>query len=224
MKQKIFHAWNLDTVAARRLQSQLAKLVVTEDIHGPIRSVAGVDAAYSKTSPKIAAAAVVLDAKSFLVLEKAVVLETTSYPYIPGLFAFRELPAVITALQALKLIPDLIVCDGHGLAHPRRFGLACHLGVLLDIPTIGCAKTPFEWPTAMPGPKRGSQAPIQVHDEIVGCALRTQTSVKPVYVSLGHQTTLQTGCRFILQLSPYFRLPETTRLAHQFAQAALKEY
>ncbi len=221
MEQRIFHTWNLSAAAGKKIQARLAELVIVRDAHRPIRRVAGVDAAYSKNGHTIAGAAVVLEAESLEVLEQAVVLGTTSFPYIPGLFAFRELPAVIAALKALARAPDLIVCDGHGLAHPRKFGLASHLGVLFDLPTIGCAKTPFGRRTALPGPQRGSQAVIKVRDETVACALRTQTGVKPVFVSVGHRITLPTACEWILRLSPRFRLPETTRLAHQCAQAAI---
>ncbi len=187
------------------------------DLTGPgpspaeTRYVAGLDVAYSGDDLK--AAIVVLDGQSLEEVDRSVVLGRTAFPYVPGLFAFREVPALLTALEQLKTTPDLLVCDGYGLAHPRRFGLACHLGVLTGIPSIGVAKTAFVGTHSTPGPNRGDAADLVLDDEVVGAVLRTQQNVKPVYVSVGHRINLATAIAHTLHLAPRYRLPETTRAA-----------
>ena len=140
------------------------------------------------------------------------------FPYVPGLFAFRELPALVEALERLTVTPDLLVCDGYGLAHPRGFGLACHLGVLTGLPAIGVGKTHFVGTHDAPDPARGAWTPIELDGSTVGRALRTQSNVKPVYVSQGHRITLDTACAEVLRLSPYHRLPEPIRKADHLAR------
>jgi deoxyribonuclease V len=185
---------------------------------GRVCLVAGVDAAYDERHDQQVAAAVVLDADDLNLIEYAIAREAVRFPYIPGLFAFRELPTILQALNKLNRMPDLIVCDGQGLAHPRRFGLACHLGVLCDIATIGCSKTPLTGEAKIPGPNRGDRAPLADGDEIVGAVLRTQDSIKPVYVSVGHRVSLNTACQWILRLASRYRLPQTTRRADQIVR------
>jgi len=150
-----------------------------------------------------------------------VVLGETAFPYVPGLFAFREVPGLLEALGRLSTTPDLLVCDGQGLAHPRRFGLACHLGVLTGLPAIGAAKTAFVGTHAEPGPARGASADLIVDNEIVGAVVRTQDGVKPMYVSIGHRVSLPTAVAHVLHLTPSYRLPETTRAADRLCRAAL---
>jgi deoxyribonuclease V len=145
---------------------------------------------------------------------------TVGFPYIPGLLSFRELPAIRALLQDITILPDLLLCDGQGIAHPRRFGLACHLGVMFDVPTIGCAKTCLLGNGSEPGMTRGDSAPLMEQGEIVGCALRTRTQIKPVYVSPGHRISVQTACEWVLKFAPRFRLPEPLRLADQAARRA----
>jgi len=154
--------------------------------------------------------------RGYLFIRKAV------FPYEPGLFAFRELPPLLAALERLDRGPDVLVCDGHGLAHPRRFGLACHLGVLTGLPTFGVAKTRFVGTHAVPAAARGSSAPLVDAGEEVGAVLRTQDGVKPVYVSAGHRIDLAHACRLTLALTPRYRLPETTRHADRLSRAALR--
>lgn len=167
----------------------------------------------------VVAAAVVLDAETLVPLETATAHGRATFPYQHRLLAFRELPAITAALDKLTITPDLLICDGSGLAHPRRFGLACHLGVLLDLPTIGVAKTPVG-PYRMPDPPRGSWTEIRDDNGIVGRTLRTRENVKPVFVSVGHRTNLATACIHVLHLCQH-RLPETTRRADHLARQAL---
>ena len=223
MQQIIYHPWNLTPQDAESLQRELAKQVITHDCFGDIQTVVGVDVAYDQQRNKLIAGAVVLDIHSLQVLERSVIEDSVRFPYIPGLFSFRELPPIAAALEQLKLIPDLIVCDGQGIAHPRRFGLACHLGVLFDIPTIGCGKTRLIGTFNIPDINRGSSSPLMEGDTIVGQVLRTQNNIKPIYVSIGHKISLATACKYILQLAPKYRLPETIRQADQVVRAALKQ-
>ncbi|GAA5173373.1 endonuclease V [Pseudonocardia eucalypti] len=212
--------WPATPQQAIALQNQLRPLARVED-PGPdqVYTVAGIDVAYRTDDDVIAAAAVVLDAETLAPLETATAHGRAAFPYQPGLLAFRELPAIAAALEKLTIPPDLLICDGSGLAHPRRFGLACHLGVLLDLPTIGVAKTPVG-PYRMPDPPRGSWTEIRDDDGVVGRALRTRENVKPVFVSVGHRTNLTTACAHVLRLCRH-RLPETTRRADHLARHAL---
>ncbi|NKY59885.1 endonuclease V [Nocardia flavorosea] len=205
------HEWVVSEEEAVAIQQRLRSQVVVGDDHGPVRRVAGLDVAYR--NPDIAIGVVtVLDAGSLTVLDQAVVRERIDFPYISGLFAFREVPALSGALEKLTVEPDVLVCDGHGLAHPRRFGLAAHLGVLTGLPSIGVAKNSYGEAGA-PGPDRGDWSPVGADGEIVGRVLRTQHGIKPVYVSVGHRFTLDSACELVLRLAPRYRLPETTRAA-----------
>ncbi|MFG1907892.1 deoxyribonuclease V [Kribbella sp. NPDC048928] len=201
------------------VQEELRELVEIADVGEPPQYVAGLDVAYD--GDRLAAAVVVLDVDTLSEVDRAVVHGETTFPYIPGLFAFREVPALLAALEQLRTTPDLLVCDGQGLAHTRRFGLACHLGVLTGLPSIGVAKTTFVGTHGELGPDRGTTADLMDGDQVVGAALRTQDGVKPVYVSIGHKITLTTAVAQVLRLSPRYRLPETTRLADQACRKAL---
>ncbi|WET78586.1 deoxyribonuclease V [Amycolatopsis sp. QT-25] len=208
---------------AIEIQETLRGLVDPEDrCPQEIATVTGLDVAYDEGSDLIAAAAVTLETSGFRVVEKRTVVSRVSFPYEPGLFAFRELPPLLDALRALDHAPDLLVCDGHGLAHPRRFGLACHVGVVTGLPSIGVGKTRFVGEHDEPGAERGSRAPLLDDGEVVGAVLRTQNGVKPVYVSVGHKISLDNACRQVLRLCPSFRQPETTRHADRLARDALK--
>ncbi|MFE3200834.1 deoxyribonuclease V [Embleya sp. NPDC055664] len=191
---------------------------------GEVRRVAGLDVAYAEDSDELAAAVVVLDARTHAVLEHSVVHGVATFPYVPGLFAFREIPALLAALERLDAAPDLLLCDGQGLAHPRRFGLACHLGVLTGIPAIGVGKTQFVGTYEPLGQARGEAADLVDEGDVVGRALRTRDAVKPVFVSIGHGVDLDTACAHVLALTPRYRLPETTRQADQLCRRALKSH
>ncbi|MFF3923338.1 deoxyribonuclease V [Paenibacillus lactis] len=222
MELKTTHRWDLDEQEAIELQHQLALQVMKEDALEPVRYVAGVDVAYSEQSDKLIAAVAILEADSLTLVDTVMVEESVSFPYIPGLFSFRELPPIMKAFEQISILPQLIVCDGQGLAHPRRFGLACHLGVLYDIPTIGCGKTKLSGSYVEPDIQRGSYSPLMDQHEVIGNVLRTQDSVKPVFVSIGHRISLATACEWILKLSPTYRLSETTRQADQIVRKGLK--
>ncbi|WP_432158484.1 MULTISPECIES: endonuclease V [unclassified Streptomyces] len=217
--------WPTTEEAARAVQDRLRARVVLDDPGPPPGSgqVTGVDVAYDDERDLVAAAAVVLDAASLDVVAEATAVGRISFPYVPGLLAFREIPAVLAALDALPCPPGLVVCDGYGLAHPRRFGLASHLGVLTGLPTIGVAKNPFTFTYDEPATPRGSSAPLLAGAEEVGRALRTRDGVKPVFVSVGHRVSLAGACAHVLALTPAYRLPETTRRADALCRRALKE-
>ncbi|WP_225635485.1 endonuclease V [Streptomyces solaniscabiei] len=210
---------------ARAVQDELRARVVL-DAPGPppgTGRVTGVDVAYDDERDVVAAAAVVLDAVTLAVVAEATAVGRISFPYVPGLLAFREIPTVLAALHALSCPPGLVVCDGYGLAHPRRFGLASHLGVLTGLPTIGVAKNPFTFTHADPDARRGSASPLLAGAEEVGRALRTRDGVKPVFVSVGHRVSLDNACAHTLALTPAYRLPETTRRADALCRAALRD-
>lgn len=207
---------------AEAVQEELRTLV---DLEGPgpaaPATVAGLDVAYAENGDHLAAAVTVLDARTLTVVDAAVVTGRPAFDYIPGLFAFRELPALLAALDRLSAPPDLLVCDGHGLAHPRRFGLACHLGVITGLPAIGVGKTPLIGTWDPPGEQRGDSSPLRDGPETVGRVVRTRSHVKPVFVSVGHRMSLDNACAQVLALTPCYRLPETTRQADRMCRTAL---
>ncbi|MFD0141125.1 MULTISPECIES: endonuclease V [unclassified Streptomyces] len=217
--------WPTDETAARAVQGELrSELVLDEPGPAPgTGHVTGLDVAYDDERDLVAAAAVVLDARTLDVVEEATAVGRVSFPYVPGLLAFREIPAVLAALASLTADPGLLVCDGYGLAHPRRFGLASHLGVLTGRPAIGVAKNPFTFAFDQPGPDRGDFSPLMAGEEEVGRALRTQAGVKPVFVSVGHRVSLANACAHTLLLAPRYRIPETTRHADSLCRRALRD-
>jgi deoxyribonuclease V len=216
--------WPATEEQARAVQDALRERVVLDEPGPPPGSgrVTGVDVAYDDDRDVVAAAAVVLDAASLDVVAQATAVGRISFPYVPGLLAFREIPTVLAALEALPYDPGLVVCDGYGLAHPRRFGLASHLGVLTGLPTIGVAKNPFTFTHDAPDSPRGSTSALLAGDEEVGRALRTRDGVKPVFVSVGHRVSLANACAHTLALTPAYRLPETTRRADALCREALR--
>ncbi|MCX3059897.1 endonuclease V [Streptomyces beihaiensis] len=215
--------WPTDEAAARAAQDALRGRVVVDETGPPpgAGTVTGIDVAYDDERDVVAAAAVVLDADTLDVVEETTAVGRVAFPYVPGLLAFREIPAVLGALRELTADPGLVVCDGYGLAHPRRFGLASHLGVLTGLPTMGVAKNPFAFAHDTPGRERGSAAPLLDGADEVGRALRTRTGVKPVYVSVGHRVSLDNACAHALALTPRYRVPETTRRADRLCRDAL---
>lgn len=204
------------------MQTRMSRNVVREDVLGQVRKVAGVDVAYAKAGRRVVCAAAALDAETLQVIDIAIEEGVVDVPYAPGFFSLRELPFARRALRKLKSVPDLVLCDGHGIAHPRRFGLASHLGVLDDIATIGCAKTRLHGTHEEPAPERGSHARLLDSTEVIGAALRTQSNVKPIYVSIGHRVSLETSCMWALRLSPRFRIPEPLRVADHAARMAMQ--
>jgi len=203
-------------------QKESAKKIIQKDQFNEVNFIAGVDVAYVKNSNHLVAAVVILETNTLKVIDHSVYKDIARFPYIPGLFSYRELPPLIKAYKNLKIKPDIIVVDGHGIAHPRRFGLACHLGLELNVPTIGCAKSKLIGKYQDPSVKKGSQSNLTDNGETIGRVVRTQTNIKPVFVSIGHKISLESAVDWILKVSPNYRLPETTRLADQQVKLGVK--
>lgn len=217
MKTYLSHPWTLDPAEAVALQRELRARLILTDRLGPVRRVAGVDVGFEADGAVTRAAVAVLRYPELEVLETAIAHRPTTFPYIPGLLSFRELPAVLEALDGLREPPDLLLCDGQGIAHPRRFGIASHLGLLVDIPSIGVAKTRLCGTHEEPPDRRGAWTPLRAEGETVGAALRTRVGVKPLYVSPGHRIGLETAIAWVMGCCTRYRLPETTRHAHRLA-------
>jgi len=218
MKIEKLHDWNLSAREAIEIQKQLAYEVIAEDkLSEPIKTVAGIDLGYDIKTDTSRAVVVVLSFPELELLETKEAKMPIQFPYVPGLLSFRETPVAIRALENLQITPDLILCDGQGLAHPRRFGIACHIGLIADVPTIGVGKSILVGKFENLGEERGSVAPLIHRNEQVGAALRTKNKVQPVYVSVGHRISLETATDIVLQCAPKYRLPETTRLADKMA-------
>lgn len=211
------HRWDLSVADAKAVQLALAARVERTDRLGRVRRVVGVDVAYGRGNP-LKAAAVALAFDGLEILETATTTLHAGFPYVPGYLSFREAPAVLALLERLTVRPDVILCDGQGLAHPRRFGLASHLGVLTDVPTIGVAKSRLIGEHEEPGAGRGDWAPLMDKGEVIGAVLRTRAGVKPIYVSIGHRVGLETAIRLVLACTTRFRLPETTRIADRLSK------
>lgn len=203
--------------SAIALQETLRRQVILHDEITQINYVAGVDVGFESQDSISCAAVAVLKYPELTLHEHQLVRMPTTFPYMPGLLAFREVPVVLEALSQLKTKPDLLLCDGNGYIHSRRFGFACHLGVISNIPSIGVAKTPYIGEHGTVGNNRGDWQPIYDNHEIIGAALRTQTNVKPVYVSVGHRISLESAITYVLECTPKYRLPETTRWADHIA-------
>ena len=204
---------------ARAIQKQLAPRVETRDRIATVTTVAGIDVHFpTRTSAR--AAVVVLDADTLETVDRSVVEGQVTFPYVPGLLSFRELPAALEAFSRLRVRPTLVLCDGQGVAHPRRFGLACHLGLALDVPTVGVAKSRFIGTHRDLAADRGSRVPLIDDGEQVGAVLRTRSGVRPMFVSVGHRVGLETAVAWVLRCTPRYRLPETTRAAHRLASGS----
>jgi len=208
--------WDLPPREAKTLQSRLAGRVIRQSRSKSVTTVAGVDCSYRGGS--VCAAVVVLSYPGLEFLEQAVAFHPVRFPYVPGLLSFREGPAILTALAGLRSPPDLMIFDGHGVAHPRRFGIASHIGLLKDIPTIGCAKTKLVGRYREPQLERGSVSDLLDGSETIGAVLRTRANVKPVFVSTGHRVDLRDAIRFVLNTCRGFRLPEVIRRADQLCR------
>ena len=199
------------------MQQELrAHLILTDHLE-PVRRVAGVDVGFEAAGTVTRAAVAVLRYPELDVLETAIARRPTTFPYIPGLLSFRELPAVLAALEQLREPPDLLLCDGQGIAHPRRFGIASHLGLLVDIPAIGVAKTRLCGTHEEPPNQRGAWTPLWGQGEIIGAVLRSRIGVRPLYISPGHRVGLETAIAYVMGCCTRYRLPETTRHAHRLA-------
>jgi deoxyribonuclease V len=217
MPREPLHGWDVGPAAAVALQRRLAPLVEREDRLGEIRRVAGVDVGFRDGMTRAAIA--VLGYPDLELLAVSRVERPTTFPYVPGLLSFREAPAILDAYSALDAEPDLLIVDGQGRAHPRRFGIACHLGLYLDRPAIGSAKSVLVGRHGPLGDEPGATAELVDRGEVVGLAVRTKARVKPVYVSVGHRVSLATAARLVLACARGYRLPEPQRRAHLAASA-----
>lgn len=211
------HPWDVTPRVAIEIQQRLRGYLVTRDDLAPIRRVAGVDVGFEAGGRITRAAVAVLEFPGLALEESAIARVPTTFPYVPGLLSFREIPAVLAALEGLSHWPDVLLCDGQGYAHPRRFGLACHLGLLANTPSIGVGKTRLIGEHGPVPEARGGWCPLLHGDEVIGAVLRTRAGVKPVYVSIGHRVSLETAVDLVMACTPRYRLPETTRHAHRLA-------
>ena len=212
------HSWALTIEEAIAIQEKLRGEIITSDqFQAPVQYVAGVDMGFEAEGTISRAAVAVLSFPDLKLLESAIARRPTSFPYIPGFLSFREIPAVLEALEKISITPDIILCDGQGIAHPRRFGIACHLGLIIDIPTIGVAKSLLDRKHQELPEERGSWQPLVNRGETIGAVVRTRTGTKPLYVSSGHRVSLNTAIDYVLRCTPKYRLPETTRIADKLA-------
>jgi deoxyribonuclease V len=209
--------WPTTIEEALLVQQQLRDQVITEDQLGPIDYVTGVDVGFEEDGAVTRAAVAVLRLSDLQLHEYAIARRPTTFPYIPGFLSFREIPAVLDALAQLTTSPGILLCDGQGLAHPRRLGIACHLGLLTDTPAIGVAKTLLLGKHDPLPEERGAWQPLHDKGEVIGAVLRTRAHTKPLYISSGHRISLTTAIDYVMRCTTKYRLPETTRWAHKLA-------
>jgi deoxyribonuclease V len=211
------HNWNLSPQEAIALQQSLRHAVILSDQLETVDRVAGVDVGFEDGGAITRAAVAVLSFPDLQLQDHKIARCPTTFPYIPGLLSFREVPAVLEALGKLSILPDLLLCDGQGIAHPRRFGIACHLGVLTNIPSIGVAKSLLVGNHGPVAEDKAAWQPLYDKGETIGAALRTRPKTKPLYISPGHRISLETAIAYVLHCTTKYRLPETTRAAHKLA-------
>jgi deoxyribonuclease V len=210
--------WDVTTEEAAEIQREMSSRVNEQDQVGELHYVAGVDVGFEGNDNKTSrAAVVVLKSPELTPVEYAIARMPVQFPYIPGLLAFREAPVILRALEQIETKPDVIIVDGHGRAHPRHMGIACTLGVLLDQPAIGCAKSILVGKAEEPAEQVGAWTPLIYRGEVVGAAVRTRVKVTPVYVSIGNRVSLERAIDIVLKCCKGYRLPETTRFAHRVA-------
>ena len=211
--RRLPHRWDVSPKRAVAIQRELAGQVIRQGSVRRLSIVAGADTAFSPGKDMCVAAVVVWDVASRTIVEQHVVRKALRFPYVPGLLSFREAPAILAAIRKLRCTPDAFLFDGQGYAHPRRFGLACHVGVLIDKPSVGCAKSLLVGTHAPIDSTRGARTPLIHQHEQVGIALRTRDNVKPLFVSVGHRVSLDGATEIVLACGTGYRLPEPTRLA-----------
>ncbi len=223
MRVRTLHSWRVGARAAAAIQERLRARLRFPRARREARFVAGADISFSPGSERVFAGVVVLSWPALETIEERAAETRAAFPYVPGLLSFREIPALLPLFRALARTPDLVVCDGHGIAHPRRFGLASHLGLLLRRPAIGCAKSILVGTHAALGAERGARARLLVGGETRGFAIRTRAAVRPLIVSPGHSISLDESARWALLLSPRFRIPEPIRRAHALVNRLRRE-
>ncbi len=219
MQYHTLHSWDVQPEEARHLQNRLRTQVIQTDRFGTIETVAGVDIGLKKDIAR--ASVVVLSFPELQVVDSVITDSPVRFPYIPGLLSFREIPPLLTAFAQLQTEPDLVIVDGQGVAHPRQFGIASHLGLILDKPTIGCAKSRLCGQHEEPDTEQGAYTHLIAKDEVIGAVVRTRTNVRAVYVSTGHRISLDSARTFTLACCRGYRLPEPTRYAHNTAAGKL---
>lgn len=217
MKLHFDHPWNVTPQQAKEIQLKLSDKVILEDRFDEIHFVAGVDVGFEENNTVTRAAIAILTFPQLELYEQAIAKLPTQFPYIPGYLSFREIPAVLKALDSIKQLPDIFLCDGQGIAHPRRLGIACHLGILTDIPAIGVAKSRLIGSHEPVPVEKGQSVDLIDKGEIIGAVLRTRANVKPLYISPGHKITRASAIHMVMQCITKYRLPETTRWAHRLA-------
>ena len=217
MKIEQKHEWVLTVEAAIEIQQTLRTEVITRDRFGVVDYVAGIDVGFEAEGTITRAAVAVLSYPELQLCDQAIARRPTTFPYIPGFLSFREVPAVLDALENVTIVPDLLLCDGQGIAHPRRLGIACHLGVLTNLPAIGVAKSRLVGKHAEVPEKRGTWEPLCDRGETIGAVLKTRPNTNPLYISLGHRISLETAIAYVMGCTTKYRLPETTRFAHKLA-------
>jgi deoxyribonuclease V len=220
MRIPTLHRWPRTPKTAIALQHKLAPQVDLTPVTATPRRFAGADVAFTPDGTQVIAGVVVWDAQEQTCLEQRVARTPCNFPYVPGLLSFRELPGVLAAFRKLRHEPDVVLCDGQGLAHPRRIGLACHLGLWLGRPTVGCAKSRLCGTHAEPAPRKGCRVPLRHNDDLIGYVVRTRDHVKPLYISPGHLCDFDSAVRLTLAATTRYRLPDPTRLAHQLVTKA----
>lgn len=213
------HGWDLDAREALALQKELAGRVDVSRPLGPWRTIAAADVSFNRGGETLYAAVVLLEAGSLGLIERVGVAGPARFPYIPGLLSFREAPPLLEAFARLKQTPDVVLCDGQGIAHPRRLGIASHLGLWLGLPTVGCAKSRLCGVHEEPGPQRGDRTPLLDRGEVIGSVVRTKDRVKPLFVSPGHLCDLESAVALVLATSRRYRLPDPARQAHEYVNA-----
>lgn len=216
MKQRADHQWQVDPKQAVLIQKQLREKIRIEPFTGKIRWVAGADISFNRFSDRVYAAFVVLDFDTLEIVDRASAVVDVDFPYIPGLLSFREIPPLLQAWQSLKAKPDIVVADGHGIAHPRRLGIATHLGLTIEVPTVGCAKSRLTGQYREPALTAGAWSDLMDKEEKIGIVLRTKNKVKPVFVSPGHRMDFEGLVDLLLKCTRGYRIPEPTRQAHLY--------
>lgn len=223
MHVQSLHPWRVSDREAVAIQEALRGRIRLKPLAHQARLVAGADVAYSRAAQKTYAAVVVVELPSMKVVDASQAIRDVTFPYVPGLLTFREVPSLLVAFRRLRTEPDAVLFDGHGLAHPRGFGLACHAGLLLGVPSAGCAKSRLVGDHAEVGTKRGAVADLYWEGTKVGAVLRTRKGVKPVYVSPGHLIDIESAVRLVLSTTARYRIPEPIRLAHQMTTAMRRQ-